>query len=60
MIYGLGNDDLVFLGLGIIAIYIIAFWLIKIYKRVRQIAKLQEHYFIDHMKEAHNEEVYFD
>lgn len=42
--YGLGLDDIIFAVIAIIAIYIIRFWLIKIYRRVRQIAKIQEHF----------------
>lgn len=42
--YGLGTDDLMFAVILIIAICIIRFWLIKIYRRVRQIAKIQEHF----------------
>jgi len=40
---GLGWDDLIFGIVAIVGIYIIRFWLIKIYNRVRQIAKIMEH-----------------
>jgi hypothetical protein len=42
--YGIGADDIMFAVISIIAIYVIRFWLIKIYRRVRQIAKILEHF----------------
>jgi len=41
----MGIDDYIVIVLGIVAICIVRFWLIKIYRRIRHIAKICEHFY---------------
>ena len=41
---GLGLDDVILIFLVMLGIAVIKFWLFKIYKRVRQIALIMEHF----------------
>lgn len=51
MFYGLYIDDIIFIIISIVSIVIIKFWLIKIYRRVRQIARILEHFLRKDRKE---------
>ena len=42
---GLGVDDIIFIILLIVGLLIIRYWLIKIYRRVRQISLILAHFY---------------
>ena len=47
----IGLDDLMYLAFGVIYLLMIRYWLIKIYKRIKQIAHIFEKYYVSDFKE---------
>jgi len=48
----MGIDDYIYIVMGLITIYLLKFWLSKIYYRVRQIAKICEHFLKEDRKKG--------
>lgn len=48
--FGLGIDDLIFMVISIIGIWVIGYWLRKIYRRIKDIDKIIGHLFEEYLK----------